>query len=163
MKVADFLTATGEAQVIAAIRTAEAHTSGEIRVHLESGLRDEASGVSPELKAQSSKLKADLVLSRAVEVFHHLKMEQTTQRNGVLFYVAVAAKQFAIYGDEGINKTVPEGFWEEVKQVLGVHFRKGQFAEGLEAGILMAGEKLKAYFPVQEDDVNELPDEISVG
>lgn len=163
MKVADFLTATGEAQVIAAIRTAEAHTSGEIRVHLESGLRDEASGVSSRPTPQTSDPTPDAVLVRAVEVFHHLKMEQTTQRNGVLFYVAVAAKQFAIYGDEGINKTVPEGFWEEVKQVLGVHFRKGQFAEGLEAGILMAGEKLKAYFPVQEDDINELPDEISVG
>ena len=162
MKVADFLTATGEAQVIAAIRTAEANTSGEIRVHLEPEVRDQRSGVSAELKAQSSKLEADPVLARAVAVFHQLKMEQTAQRNGVLFYVAVGAKQFAIYGDEGINKAVPEGFWEEVKPVLGVHFRKGHFAEGLEAGILMAGEKLKAYFPVQEDDINELPDEISV-
>ena len=42
MKVADFLTATGEAQVIAAIRTAEANTSGEIRVHLEPEVRDQS-------------------------------------------------------------------------------------------------------------------------
>jgi uncharacterized membrane protein len=36
-------------------------------------------------------------------------------------------------------------------------------AEGLIAGILMAGEQLKSHFPYQKDDVNELSDEISFG
>jgi uncharacterized membrane protein len=42
------------------------------------------------------------------------------------------------------------------------HFREGAFAEGIVAGIESAGKKLAAFFPWQEDDVNELPDEISI-
>jgi uncharacterized membrane protein len=42
-------------------------------------------------------------------------------------------------------------------------FRDGNVSEGLEKGILMAGEQLKLHFPYQENDVNELSDEISYG
>ena len=40
-------------------------------------------------------------------------------------------------------------------------FKNKQFTEGLTNGILKCGEKLKQYFPYQDDDVNELSDEIS--
>ncbi len=42
-------------------------------------------------------------------------------------------------------------------------FKEGKFTTGLQEGILMAGEQLKAHFPYQDDDVNELSDEISFG
>ena len=41
------------------------------------------------------------------------------------------------------------------------HFKQKQFAVGLSKGIEMAGEKLKAHFPYQSDDTNELSDELS--
>ena len=41
------------------------------------------------------------------------------------------------------------------------NFKENKFAEGLIAGILKCGDKLKEYFPYQNDDVNELSDEIS--
>ena len=44
-----------------------------------------------------------------------------------------------------------------------VEFRAGRFAEGLSVAALMAGEKLRTFFPYQEDDVNEQPDDISFG
>jgi len=58
---------------------------------------------------------------------------------------------------------VPEGFWDHVKVVMGEHFRENRFAEGLEEGIKLAGEKLVEYFPYLHDDANELSDEISFG
>ncbi|MDL2314764.1 TPM domain-containing protein, partial [Bacteroidales bacterium OttesenSCG-928-C19] len=70
----------------------------------------------------------------------------------------------AIIGDEGINKTVPENFWEQTKENMLEFFRKGHYSDGIIYGITEAGEKLKAFFPHQgEDDVNELSDEISFG
>ena len=39
--------------------------------------------------------------------------------------------------------------------------KKGKFTKGLVLGITRAGEALKIHFPYQEDDINELPNEIS--
>jgi uncharacterized membrane protein len=90
-------------------------------------------------------------------------MHKTELRNGVLFYLAVDDRKFAILGDAGINQEVPDDFWEEIKEKMAEKFKEGLFAEGLSQGIRMAGEQLKAHFPYQEDDVNELSDEISYG
>jgi uncharacterized membrane protein len=125
-----------------AIKQAELNTSGEIRVHIENYSKDD-------------------VLDRAAYWFAKLGMHKTKERNGVLFYLAVDARKFAILGDVGINTKVPEGFWEKIKDTMVEYFKQGKFAEGLTKGILMAGEQLKKYFPHQKDDINELSDEIS--
>ncbi len=143
-KVEDFLTAAQEQQIVAAIRHAEKTTSGEIRVHLE----------------KHTELD---VLERAAEVFHWLKMDNTIQRNGVLFYVAVDDHKFAIYGDQGIDHIVPDTFWESTKEAILNQFKKGDFTQGLIDGVLLAGTQLQKHFPWIHDDTNELPDEISKG
>lgn len=142
MEVAQFLTPQQEQDVIQAIREAERNTSGEIRVHFEKSLNQDA-------------------IKRAQEVFFQLEMEKTSFKNGVLFYVAVDDHQFAIIGDEGIDKVVPDDFWESVKDEVINEFVKGNHGKGLVLGILHAGEKLKEFFPYEDKDENELSDEIS--
>ena len=129
-------------RVVEAIKQAELNTSGEIKVHIE------------------NRCKGD-VEERSLFVFKKLKLNETQLRNGVLIYLAVKDHKFAILGDEGINKVVEDGFWNDVKDLMQTHFKEGRFAEGLEQGIQRCGEKLKAYFPYQSDDINEIPDEIS--
>ncbi|SIO04225.1 TPM domain-containing protein [Algoriphagus halophilus] len=131
--------------IVDAIKSAEVSTSGEIQVHIE------------------SRCKGD-VLDRAVVVFDKLKMYQTQDRNGVLFYLAVEDKKFAILGDSGINEAVPDDFWEKIKENMVSRFKAGEFTQGLIEGINEAGTQLGAHFPYQGDsDINELPDEISFG
>lgn len=143
-KLEDFLTQEEEQEIIAAIRKAESKTSGEIRVHLEPHAEIDA-------------------FDRALEVFHHLKMDNTKEQNGVLIYVAVEDKTFVIYGDQGINDVVSDGFWDQTKDIMQQHFRKGDFKQGLIEGVLSAGKELSTYFPWQHNDTNELPDDISKG
>jgi uncharacterized membrane protein len=139
----NFLTADEEAAVIEAIRQAEKNTSGEIRVHVEN-----TSEKPP--------------LERAQEVFAVLGMDATAAKNGVLFYVGVKDRSFALLGDKGIDNMVEPDFWDCTKDIVLGHFKESHFAEGLIAGILRAGERLKAYFPYEADnDTNELPDTIS--
>ena len=128
--------------VVEAIKKAELNTSGEIKVHIENHCRGD-------------------VEKRSLVVFNKLKLNETKQRNGVLIYLAVRDHTFAILGDEGINKVVGDGFWNDVKDLMLSYFKEGRFAEGLEQGIMRCGEKLKTYFPYQSDDINEIPDEIS--
>lgn len=141
-KVEEFLTKQQEQDIIEAIRIAEQNTSGEIRVHIE---------------ASSDKDHYE----RALEVFHLLKMYNTKDKNGVLIYVAVHDHKFVICGDKGINEVVPNDFWNTTKDSIQHHFKKGDFKQGLVDGILKAGEELKAHFPWQIDDENELSNEIS--
>jgi uncharacterized membrane protein len=141
-KKEDFLSRADEQEIVKAIIEAEKNTSGEIRVHIE-----EHTEKSP--------------LDRAEEVFLELHMHETQDRNGVLFYVSVADKKFAIIGDEGIDKLVEADFWDCTKDVVISNFKEGNYKKGLINGILRAGERLKKYFPFQSHDSNELSNEIS--
>ena len=142
MKASKFFTEEQQAQILAAVKEAENETSGEIRVHIETFCRED-------------------VLDRAAWIFKKLGMHSTAERNGVLFYLAISDKKFAVIGDAGINSKVPVGFWDDVKELLQENFRSGRFTEGLSDGIILAGTHLKKHFPHRKDDVNELPDEIS--
>ena len=141
-KTEDFLSKAEEQEIVHAIVEAEKNTSGEIRVHIE-----EHTEKSP--------------LERAQEVFFELKMDETQDRNGVLFYICVSDKKFAIIGDKGINEAVESDFWDCTKDIVIANFKEGNFKKGLVEGILRAGERLKKYFPYQSDDTNELSNEIS--
>jgi uncharacterized membrane protein len=103
-------------------------------------------------------------MDRAAEVFETLKMQMTNERNAVLFYLAVDDHLFAVIGDSGINRVVPEKFWENIKDEMVTLFKQKAFTEGLIKGISKCGTELKAHFPYeQKGDINELPDEISFG
>ncbi|MBT2159664.1 TPM domain-containing protein [Zobellia laminariae] len=143
-RVEAFLTADEEQEIVKAIHMAEKDTSGEIRVHIEPHTR-----LDP--------------IERAKEVFLLLKMENTKEANGVLIYVAVNDRKFSIYGDEGINKVVPDNFWDTTKDVIQNQFQKGNFKQGIIDGILKAGKELQAHFPWEHGDKNELSDEVSKG
>ena len=125
-----------------AIADAEKHTSGELRVCLEKTCSEE-------------------VLDRAAKYFYQLDMDKTKLRNGVLIYIAVVDRKFAIIGDAGINKVVPETFWDDTKLAMLEQFKFGKLVEGIAIGVKMAGEQLKKFFPHETDDTNELPDDIA--
>ena len=129
-------------QILSAIQEAERNTSGEIRLHLEYNTHGPVYG-------------------HAQKVFQRIGMTKTAERNGVMIFLATGNKKFAVLGDVGINEKVPEGFWNDVVEIMREHFRQDKFAEGLSEAILRIGEKLKAYFPHQANDKNELPDGIS--
>lgn len=139
-----FFTREEQQRIVAAIKEAELNTSGEIRVHIENRCKEET-------------------IERAAELFYELKMDHTAARNGILFYLAVKDHKFAVIGDEGINRKVEHDFWNDIKDEMIANFKENRFAEGVISGILKCGEKLKTYFPYQDDDVNELNDEISFG
>jgi len=144
MIAAHFFTKEEKAKLKNAIAKAELNTSGEIRLHID------------------NHCKLD-VLDCAAAWFEKLEMHKTEQRNGVLFYLAIKDKKFAILGDAGINTVTPDDFWENIKEAMLTLFKEDKFAEGLAKGIDMAGEKLQQHFPYQSDDENELSDEISFG
>lgn len=133
-----------EKQILNAIAVAEETCSGEIRVHVDQFCKGD-----PVFKAQN--------------LFFHLEMEQTELRNGVLIYVAVKDKKFAIIGDEGINEKVAPDFWNATKELMLGHFKNNDINAGIITAIQHAGEQLSKYFPADSSLGNELSNDISYG
>ena len=131
--------------MVEAIRSAEKRTSGEIRVFVENRCRF----MDP--------------VDRAAEIFFRLKMENTEDRNGVLIYIAMKDRQLAIFGDEGIHRSVGSAFWnQEVAKILR-EFNAEHYVEGIMEIIHDIGEVLTEKFPYEKEDRNELPDNIVFG
>jgi uncharacterized membrane protein len=142
-----FLTEENRERLREAIEAAEKETSGEIRVHVESRV---PKGKTP--------------LERSVDLFDELGMRETRRRNGILIYVALDDRKFAIFGDAGIDEKVGPGFWDHEKNEMENFFRRGDLVGGIEFFIGEIGTKLAEFFPWEEKgDENELSDEISVG
>ena len=128
-------------QISNAIADAEKATSGEIRIAIEEHCEGDA-------------------IEKATSYFAKLGMDKTSRRNGVLIFLAYADHKFAIIGDKGINNVVPQDFWETTKIAMKAHFSSGNLAQGIIAGVVLAGEQLAHFFPSAHDDINELPNDI---
>jgi uncharacterized membrane protein len=129
--------------VSAAIAAAEAGTSAEIRVHLDARCPGEA-------------------LARAALVFERLGMHRTAARNGVLIYVSIEDHKLAVLGDHGIHERVGQAYWDRLVEAVAGHFRGRRFREGLVHAVGEAGASLGRHFPRRPDDVDELPDRVSI-
>lgn len=138
----DFFSEVQVSNIGAAIAAAEAKTSGEVRVHIEKKCPGDA-------------------LAETEKWFGKLGMHQTEFRNGILIYLAVESRVFAVYGDEGIHEKVTQQFWDEISRDMEAKFREGKFTEGLIEVITRIGEQLHQYFPASANDKDELPNDVS--
>jgi uncharacterized membrane protein len=132
-------------RVKAAIAAAEKETCGEIKVSV-------------------SRFFWGNVRRVAERAFVRLGVARTENRNGVLFFIVPGRRKFVVLGDAGIHAKVGQEFWDCVAGKMSGHFKKGEFTEGLIAGIEEAGRELAAHFPYDPaTDVNELPDDVDFG
>ncbi len=134
-----------ETEIVAAIAEAENLTSAEIRVHI------------------SHSYKPSDVVKSAAKTFKTLGMHKTVDRNGILIFLAPHTKQFAIFGDEGINSKVADGQWDQMRDAMQSHFQQQQFKTGVILGIQESAQLLSKYFSPGDINPNELSNEISNG
>lgn len=129
--------------IVQAVKYAEIESSCEFKVHVDRKCTENS-------------------LQRANNLFYELNVDKTQRKNGILFYLAVDCRRFVIVADDHVRQTVSENFWDDIYAVMLKYFRKRHFAAGLSEAILLAGEKLKPFFPWFRGDVNEVNDNISM-
>jgi uncharacterized membrane protein len=129
----------------AAIAASESSHMGEIRFVVESNLH-----IFDIFKRKSAK-------KRAIEVFSQFHVWDTAQNNGVLIYLLLADRDFEILADRGVHQHVGSQGWEKISHEMEVMFRKGQFENGVLYGIDQISTLLMQYYPVDGENVNELP------
>lgn len=141
MNANQFIATIVDEQVIRAIQSAEARSSGELRVFV-------------------TDKSVEHPISEAWKTFERLNMRGTAQRNAVLIFVAPQARKFAIVADEGIHHFCKEAFWNQLAHQLSEGFKAGHYTGSLVRLIDDIGQALAVHFPRLENDANELPDEV---
>ena len=127
-----------------AIRAAELHTSGEIRVAV-----------------ARSWFWGD-TRAAAERQFKRLGVSQTRARNGVLIFLVPRRRKVVVLGDAGIHAKVAPDFWDRVVERITADFRRGDPTAGMVAAVELLGNALASAFPASAADVNELPNTVSV-
>jgi len=139
-----FLKVLDAPAVEAAIRQAEAGTTGEIRVSIAGYFRGDPRRL-------------------AERAFRRLGMDATRNRNGVLILVAPSRRQVVVLGDAGIHGHVGDPYWQRVATELATAMRANQANQGLLHAIATVGDELARHFPAgTAPNANELPDTIDL-
>ncbi|PWN60512.1 hypothetical protein C1634_016355 [Chryseobacterium viscerum] len=138
----NFLTNQQIASLVEAIQSAEDHSTGEIRVHIDSNTENRDA-------------------KTAFDVFKKLDMDKTADRNAVLFHVNFEKKYLTIIGDIGIHEKVRQSYWDHLHDYITAEFAKGNYHKALKSAILETGLELKKYFPVEGENPNQLSNEIT--
>jgi putative membrane protein len=97
----------------------------------------------------------------ALEQFVVRGISRTTNRSGVLIFVALAEHYARIIADEGIAAKVPQGEWQSAIDALTAHMRDRKIANGFIAAIERCGAILAAHAP-PDGSPNQLPDRLYV-
>lgn len=138
----NFLTSQQIASLVEAIQSAEEHSTGEIRVHIDSNSDNDSA-------------------KTAFRVFEELCMGKTTERNAVLFHVNFERKYLTIIGDTGIHEKVRQSYWDHLHDYITSEFAKENYYKALKSAILETGLELKKHFPVTGENPNQLSNEIT--
>lgn len=129
-----------------AIAEVEQTHAGQIRFAVESALE-----IKPLFAGQTAR-------ERAIEVFSHLRVWDTEHNNGVLIYLLLADRDVEIIADRGVHAKLGQATWEGVCLEMEAAFRRGQFEEGVIAGIRSVGAHLARHYPHTGEKINELYD-----
>lgn len=137
-----YLTDQEIASLVEAIQSAEDHSTGEIRVHIDSTTENNNAKI-------------------AFEVFNKLCKDKTAEKNAVLFHINFEERYLTIIGDSGIHKKVHQEFWDHLHDFMTSEFAKKNYHKAIKSAILETGLELKKHFPITGENHNELSNEIT--
>jgi len=100
------------------------------------------------------------VYQRALQVFYENKVSMTKDRTGIMIFISLLERRVEVLADCGINEKVEKDYWNNLVNWLIKKIKEGNKIEGLVSAIDTCGKSLMEFFPIKEDDTNEVSDEL---
>ena len=136
--------------------------SEEDKIHLVNLIKSTEEATSCEIKIHINDTCKESALERAIMLITKLGLDRTKNRTGIILYLAVKDKKFAIAGDIGIHKRLPNHSWHDLKDEAISYFKEEKYLEGFSNCLKKLATIVKAEFPENKNEnVNEISDEIS--
>ena len=104
----------------------------------------------------SRKEMEEEVNEAALTSFYREGLNRTRDKTGILVFISVLERRVCVLADEGINKKVHEGQWDEMVAMIIDGIKHKRQAEAVCDAIEKMAALLKEHFPVREDDRDEL-------
>ena len=105
----------------------------------------------------------EMVREQAVQEFFKQGLHKTRDATGVLFFISLFERRVWVLADQGINEKIsPESLQAHAADIAS-GIKAGRAAEALCREIRGIGKVLAEHFPVRDDDINELPDQVMHG
>jgi putative membrane protein len=114
----------------------------------------EGTRLGDRLTPRRIKVEAARRLARAC--FLEQGLAGTAERNGILFFVALAEHHVEIIADRGLDRRVTPGQWQDVVDRFAADVKAGEVERGYLQAITALSGVLAAHFPARGDARNEL-------
>ncbi len=88
--------------------------------------------------------------------FFNENLYRTKAENGILLFISVFERRVWILGDRGINEKISPERWQEIVDLVTDGIKNNRQCEAICDAINRVAEMLREFFPIEEDDKNEL-------
>ena len=108
------------------------------------------------------KVMEEKVKNRATRYFVESGVYETRDRTGILIFISVLERRIELIADSGINEKIAQSKWNDIVTHIINGVKDKKLSNNLIEAIDECGKLLSKYFPIKEDDENELVNEINI-
>lgn len=149
MKLERFLDRAGIRAVNDAVTEAEKKTAGEIKILVVQSSSNFSGGSDEE----KTKLRAN-------HEFFELGLDHTQGNTGILIMISLDERRVEVRAGQAIDEFYDQAMWQIIVDTIISGIKCGDVAQGICNAVAMSGDILSEHFPIQSDDINEIPNEI---
>lgn len=102
------------------------------------------------------------VYNRALRHFIESGTCYTQDRTGILIFISELEKKVVLIADKGISDKIPQERWDGIVAEIVLGIKGKQVVDSIVSAVIECGNILVSQFPIAEDDVNELSDDIQI-
>lgn len=106
------------------------------------------------------KYKYKKASKKAKEEFINQGLYDTQTKLAIMFFVSIEEKYVEIITDKNVKEKIADSYWQEIINQFIKDVKNKEFAKGYETAIKNCSEILIENFPIKENDINELSNEV---
>ncbi|WP_419768380.1 TPM domain-containing protein [Arcobacter sp.] len=106
------------------------------------------------------KYKYNKASKKAKEEFINQGLYDTQTKLTIMFFVSIEEKYVEIITDKNVKEKIDDTYWQEIVNQFIKDVKNKEFEEGYKTAIKSCSEILIENFPIKENDINELSNEV---